>query len=188
VGQAVSSAATTPETRRARPLVARTTGNNEWYTPAYVLDAVRLALGPIDLDPASTPLANEMVRATVFYTAEQDGLTQPWWGSVFLNPPYGRGLLRPFANAVCEKYDAQEITRACVLTNGATETVWFHRLLASADAMCLLKGRVKYRRPTGARSHQPTQGQVVFYLGEDVPRFKRSFENLGCVVELGGRR
>jgi ParB family chromosome partitioning protein len=58
----------------------------EHYTPAYVVDVVRAALGTIDVDPASCEAANRVVQARHFFTRADDGLRQPWRGTVFLNP------------------------------------------------------------------------------------------------------
>lgn len=63
---------------------------NEHYTPAIVVEPARRLLGGFDLDPASCPEANERVKANRIFTIDDDGLSQPWSGSVFLNPPGGK--------------------------------------------------------------------------------------------------
>lgn len=63
--------------------------SNEWYTPSAIVDAARALMGGIDLDPASSALANETIRATNIYTEASNGFAAPWHGRVFLNPPGG---------------------------------------------------------------------------------------------------
>ena len=63
-----------------KPHVTRNTGNFEWYTPAYIIEAARKTMGTIDLDPASSVIANETVKATTFYTIDDDGLIKEWGG------------------------------------------------------------------------------------------------------------
>src|SRR5262245_6844094 len=67
------------------------TGENEWYTPPAYLEAARLVLGGIDLDPASSDVAQRRVRAGRYFTKKDDGLSRPWRGRVWLNPPYASG-------------------------------------------------------------------------------------------------
>lgn len=62
---------------------------NEHYTPADIVEASRLALGGIDLDPASCEVANRVVKASRIFTRETNGYGRPWDGRVFLNPPGG---------------------------------------------------------------------------------------------------
>jgi hypothetical protein len=45
-------------------------------------------MGGIDLDPASSVMANKYVNAKNFYTISDDGLNdQEWYGNVYLFPP-----------------------------------------------------------------------------------------------------
>lgn len=78
--QAVISAP--PESIRevAREVVhnhrAQGTGENEWYTPARFIEMAREFMGSIDLDPASSDIANATVKASKFFAVEDDGLTR----------------------------------------------------------------------------------------------------------------
>ena len=62
----------------------------EHFTPEPYVAAARFTLGHIALDPASCASANEVVRAEQIFTEADDGLSKPWEGPVFLNPPGGR--------------------------------------------------------------------------------------------------
>lgn len=164
--------------------VTHNSGNNEWYTPSVFVDAARACLGEIDLDPASSPIANETVRAKQIFTAEQDGLKQPWHGRVWLNPPYAQPLIAQFAEAVASKYETGEIEEAIVLVNNATETAWFRRMLRAASAVCLPAGRIKFVDPEGKPSGAPLQGQAILYMGERVHDFTEAHKALGSVLHV----
>jgi hypothetical protein len=70
--------------------VARNTGRLEWYTPPEYVEAARLVLGGIALDPASCELAQQTVRAGRYYTAEQDGLVAAVGRNRLSQPPFCR--------------------------------------------------------------------------------------------------
>ncbi len=170
------------EEYKRRAHVAHNSGNNEWYTPPQFIAAARDAMGGIDVDPASSLIANQTVGAKEYFTAEDDGLTREWRGNVWMNPPYAQPLINQFAEAVSDRFDTKQIKRACVLVNNATETGWFQRMLASASAVCFLRTRVKFLDPEGNPSGAPLQGQTVIYMGDNPYRFARSFRDLGCVL------
>ena len=61
----------------------------EWYTPPWLISA----LGSFDLDPAA-PAVRLFETAKQYYTKAENGLVQPWFGRVYLNPPYERAVER----------------------------------------------------------------------------------------------
>lgn len=87
-----------------RPFVANNSGNNEWYTPAAYIEAARAVMGRIDLDPASSEIANRTVGAKTYFTAESDGLNQSWseHNTIWMNPPYSSNLVGKFAKKFTE--------------------------------------------------------------------------------------
>lgn len=87
---AKTSDVTTQENEPKKLIPQLSSKSVEWYTPKPIVDRARLLMGEIDLDPASCLVANETVRARQIYDVANDGLTKPWRGRVFLNPPGGK--------------------------------------------------------------------------------------------------
>jgi phage N-6-adenine-methyltransferase len=169
---------------KATPHVLHNSGNDEWGTPREYVEAARKVLGRIDLDPATSPLAQETVRAARFYTKADDGLTKPWRGRVWLNPPYSSGLVEPFMAKLCQHVEAGEVTAAVTLTNNCTETKWFRPAAALARAACFPDGRVKFLNEKGQPTGAPLQGQACLYFGPDVQAFLDCFGAFGlCWVK-----
>jgi len=62
-------------------------GSVVWLTPPHIIQA----LGEFDLDPCAS-INRPWDTARHHYTIEDDGLVQPWFGRIWLNPPYGKGM------------------------------------------------------------------------------------------------
>lgn len=61
-----------------------------WATPPELYAALDAEFN-FTLDACAVP---ENAKCPDYYTPEQDGLTQPWPGRVWCNPPYGRDVWR----------------------------------------------------------------------------------------------
>lgn len=162
--------------------VGNNSGDNEWYTPAPYIEAARAIMGSIDLDPASSDVANTVVGASAYFTAQDDGLSQDWHGRIWMNPPYAQPLVSQFCAKLRDEYDAGNVTGAIVLVNNATETAWFQRIIGAASAVCFPLARVKFWAPD--RVAAPLQGQAVVYLGNDPAAFIREFAAFGWCARV----
>jgi ParB family chromosome partitioning protein len=156
------------------------TGEFERYTPAEYIKAAKKVLGAIDLDPASSKIAQRTVKAKRYFTADDDGLAQEWHGRIWLNPPYHRDLAPEFINKLVAEIALGHVKAAIMLTNNSTDTEWFAVAQAVCDALCFTHGRVKFTQENGTEV-LPTQGQVFFYFGPDV----RGFESVFCRIGWG---
>lgn len=59
--------------------------SDDFYTPRWIFDRMGITF---DLDVAAPPGGVPWVPADRYYTLEDDGLTAPWSGRVWMNPPY----------------------------------------------------------------------------------------------------
>jgi hypothetical protein len=122
--------------RRRNGLVHEQAGGpTEWYTPALIFEALGIEF---DLDPCSPgPLVVPWIPARTHYTKAEDGLTQPWHGRVWLNPPYGPGIDR-WLQRFCEHRNG------IALIFARTDTQWFHTYASRVDAVCFTRGRIPF--------------------------------------------
>lgn len=159
--------------------------SNDWYTPSEFVEAAREVMGGIDLDPASSDVANEVVRATSIYTIDDDGLSQEWGGRVWLNPPYGRNddnvsNQALWSERLLDDHADGRVEQACLMVTSKTADAWFQQLWDTP--ICFIAGRVQFRPGAGQDETTNTQGNVVAYLGARVEAFERAFERFGRIV------
>lgn len=162
---------------------AQGTGENEWYTPENYIEAAREVLQEFDLDPASSEIANQTVKAKHFYTIEDNGLEKPWFGKVWMNPPYSQPHIRLFAEKLTQEYQAGNVSEAIALTHNYTDTAWFHTMANACSAICFTRGRIGFLSPEGEKA-APTQGQAFFYFGDRAERFCTHFAPFGLSVKV----
>jgi hypothetical protein len=162
-----------------KPHVARNTGDNEWYTPPVFIEAATAVLGGIDLDPASSEIANRTVKAKIFYTESDDGLSKDWpVGRIWMNPPYAQPAISRFCTRIVD--EVSRGSSAIVLVNNGTETQWFQCMAAECSAVCFPKSRVRFLDPEG-NPGAPLQGQAIVYFGSNTKEFSKHFSQFGAI-------
>lgn len=104
-----------------------------WLTPPSLIRA----LGEFDLDPCCPPNM-PWTTAKIHYTKEHDGLTQPWRGRVWCNPPYSAEAVR-WLRKLADHGHGTALIFARVETAWFFETVWNR-----AQAILFMRGRVTF--------------------------------------------
>lgn len=170
----------------------------EWYTPPELIERVTFVLGGrIDLDPASSCAANEIVQANRYITEEQDGLNQDWdCDTLFLNPPgrstddsCTRGYYKYFWNKLVTEFLHEHIRAGAIYLCYSLEQLQTLQVATHSPplawAVCVLRGRTKFI----GGSEAPTHGNAVVLLTEKkdmLQRFVTSFQAVGS-VSIGPR-
>jgi ParB family chromosome partitioning protein len=155
--------------------------SSDWYTPAHVIDAARAVMGGIDVDPASCRTANQTVRAARYFTVADDGLTHPWPGRVWLNPPFSGRTAAKFVRKAFAEYDSGRTTQAVLVVSLLpVATAWFRPLLDRCP-LCFV-GRIPFVRQDGVTDTPAITASVIGYLGPHEARFAQVFEKFGPIL------
>lgn len=164
-----------------KPHVSNNSGENEWYTPEYIIEAARKTMGNIELDPASSKIANQTVKAKKYFDIDSNGLEQKWHGNIWLNPPYSQPLISQYSEKI--NTEINNFNQACILTNNATETEWYQNILINASVVCFFKSRIKFIDINGNPSGAPLQGQSIIYIGKNSKEFYNEFKKYGICLK-----
>jgi hypothetical protein len=111
-----------------------------WLTPPEIIKA----LGPFDLDPCAAPDPRPWPTASIHYT--EGGLSKPWNGFVWCNPPYGQEVWK-WLRRMADHGNGIALVFARTETVGFFDTAW-----DGATSVLFLKGRIHYYRPDGTRA------------------------------------
>ena len=130
-------------------------------TPAHVLRPLYEAIGgPFDLDPcaATADPRRASVKARLRLTAEDDGLSHAWRGTVFCNPPYGRAL--PLWMAKCRQEAATGRAIVIALIPARPDAGWWHEHVVGHADIILLRGRIRFQ---GAENSAPFPSAIAVW-------------------------
>lgn len=128
---------------------------DQWLTPPCIITA----LGEFDLDPCS-PIIRPWDTAKHHFNIENDGLLLPWFGRVWLNPPYGSQLPHWLNRLALHG-------NGIALTFARTDTkAFFNYVFPFADSILFLRGRIAFLNVDGSQSGRAGAPSVLISYGE----------------------
>ena len=131
-------------------------GKDEWLTPIEIIQP----LGAFDLDPCA-PVERPWETATLHYTVEDNGLTLPWSGRVWMNPPYGQQAVH-WLSRLADHEDG------IALIFARTETeMFFNQVWSKATSLLFLKGRLFFHHVDGTRAKHNSGAPSVLIAYND---------------------
>lgn len=149
---------------------------DEWYTPRYIFDALG---ANFDLDVSAPIGGPRYVPASAYLTAEDNGLARQWYGTVWMNPPFGgRNGIKPWLDRFFEHGDG------IALTPDRTSAPWWQEANRKADATLFVAGKIKFERPDGSTGKSPGNGTTLFAAGFEAVYALRAAAALGLGVTM----
>ena len=128
-----------------------------WETPQDLFDKLNNEFH-FTLDVCATP---ENAKCDSFYTKEQDGLSQPWKGVVWCNPPYGKQIGSWVRRGF---FASQSGNTVVMLLPARTDTRWFHEYIHGKAEIRFIRGRLKFG---GSKNSAPFPSMVVVFMPHD---------------------
>lgn len=118
---------------------------DDWATPIELFNQLNEQHNfDIDVAASSTNhLCDEWRGLDHPDESKRNGLTSEWFGHVWCNPPYGRGI-KDWVLKASQHYD-----QVVMLLPARTDTKWFHEIVLPNADVEFIKGRLKY----GGGSH-----------------------------------
>lgn len=117
---------------------------NDWETPDNLFRLIELYYGPFNLDAAAS---DENAKCAIYYTEREDGLTQPWFGNTWVNPPYsniGAWIQKGYNEAALGRCSAT------MLVGARPDTQYWWDYARHAEVV-FIKGRITFKgAPQGA--------------------------------------
>lgn len=129
----------------------------EWETPQAFFDALNDEFH-FELDVCAT---DENAKCPQYFTEEQDGLSQRWYGRCWMNPPYGREIGK-WVRKAYESVVTGECQLVCCLLPARTDTAWWHGYCIKGKIR-FVRGRLKFG---GSKNSAPFPSAVVIFKKE----------------------
>lgn len=115
---------------------------DEWATPRDFLRPISEAVGGFDLDPASGAESSPIAEETFALERGEDGLSEPWHGRVWCNPPYSEK--DDWTEKAWKESTREEVEFVALLLSVDTSSDRFHTFVPRASYVYLHDSRLKF--------------------------------------------
>lgn len=122
----------------------------DWATPSVLYSELDAEFH-FDDDPC--PLGSNGILT-------DDGLAKAWGQRVFVNPPYGRQIIRWTGKALEEVQRGKLIV---MLLPCRTDTKWWHDHILRADEIRFIRGRLHFNDSEPSQSRAPFPSAIVIF-------------------------
>lgn len=136
--------------------------SDDYWTPKWIFDALGVQF---DLDVACPPEGPAHTPAHYWYTQETDGLASPWYGNVWMNPPFSK--TSPWVNKFMTHQHG-----ICLVP--FARSAWANKLWDDADAVLMMPSTFKF-----VQGSIFIQTMLAAYGEDNVKAFKQA--NLGRI-------
>jgi len=94
-----------------------------------------------------------------FFSEEDNGLSQSWSGSCWMNPPYGK-TINQWMKKAYEESQRPEVDYVVCLVPSRTDTKWFSDYAMKASEIIFVKGRLKFG---GSKNSAPFPSAIIVF-------------------------
>ena len=167
----------TPKKKKAKGFTHDDVNNKsvDWYTPKWIFDDLRIEF---DLDPCQPEDKIPWIPAKKHYSIKDNGLISPWFGNVWLNPPYGRETSDWLKRM-------HEHRNGIALVFARTDCKWYHNYVVKADGLLFLKGRIKFVDGLGVtKGSGAGSGSMLISWGNENTKALEKMSEKGHFVPL----
>lgn len=155
-----------------------TSGSTEWETPPEFMALMRHRYGEFTLDPAASVHNHQCDR---FFTEWDDGLNQRWRSkNVWLNPPYGRGIVGPWVEKAWEEVRLGHAKQVVVLLPNRSDQWWWHDFVMFASEVAFVKGRIHF---VGGSAGATFPSVVMVFKADDFNQTRPEYVSIGRRID-----
>jgi hypothetical protein len=127
---------------------------DDHYTPAFIFEALNVQF---DMDVCAPAGGVPWIPAKLSLSVIEDGLTTPWQGRIWCNPPYSK--ITPWAHKLLDHQNA-----IALLPVG--KSLWFDLLWKKADGILTLPSNLRFLRSEGRPPASIMTSTMLFAFGE----------------------